>query len=130
MTTFRVWTSAELAAAVFDPVPVVPDIPEPNKPEPPHDAPVTMWGGETVSVERAYQILDKMECKPDPIRHRWGDWIITDFGVECLSDPYFIPWSRMGEEWVQHLCEKNWPVHEDVQNVFAKARSMPEAQRR
>ena len=128
--TLHLRTLAELAAMSFDPPEIVRDIPAPNKPETPHNAPVKMWFGETVSVERAYEILDGMGDKPDAIRHRWGDWIITNFGVECLSNPYYVEWARIGEDWVQHLCEKNWPDHSDVQNVFAKARSMPEGGRK
>ena len=125
----KTFSCAELAAMDL-PLPVhVPDIPSPNKAETPRDHPVKMWSGEVVSVNRAYDILEVWGGRPDPILHRWGDWIITSFGVECLSHPYWITWERMSEEWVDHLCEKNWPVHSDVQNVFAMARMMPEAKR-
>ncbi len=58
--------------------------------ETPLDAPVTMWSGEIVTVDRAIEILDACGGKPDTIRHRYGDWVTTDYGVECLSHVYSI----------------------------------------
>ncbi len=96
--------------------------------ETPHDTPVRMWHDGIVPVDEARRQAGDDEQPVDLTLHRFGDWTITMFGVECLSHPYSIEWSRVNEpNWIDHLTEKTWVVRADVELIFRLARSMPQA---
>ena len=96
---------------------------EPDNMQTPHDAPVKCYDGVTRTVQEWREFLG--EDAPGQILHRFGQWIITDYGVEALGDPYWIEWDRVEEpDWVEHLCAKNWVHRPDVEAVFAQARTM------
>tara|TARA_B110000503_G_C6980544_1_gene343028 strand:- start:239 stop:547 length:309 start_codon:yes stop_codon:yes gene_type:complete len=44
-----------------------------------------------------------------PVIMRFGDWVITDYGIECLSVPYRFTKNRVHEkDWIQHMEKKSW----------------------
>ena len=86
------------------------------------DAPVTMWDGVTRSLEACLEVLDEAGCRPGQILWRFGDWAVTDDGVECLSHPYFIEKGGLGEDWEDHLAGKTWPNMPDVCKALGRAR--------
>ena len=44
-----------------------------------------------------------------PILKRFGEWVVTTEGVECLTSRYFIAKDRFDEnDWVPHMREKTW----------------------
>jgi hypothetical protein len=79
----------------------------------PIDAPVQMWcmpDGHLVSGTEAMRTLAE-EGEPDAVVRRFGDWVVTSYGLQCISRHYEIAASRLWEnDWVRHLAEKNWPV--------------------
>lgn len=60
-----------------------------------------------------------------PVLARFGQWAVTLYGVECLSEPYWIEWDRVNDpDWLDHMRRKRWVVMAD----FAAA--LDEAKRR
>ena len=46
-----------------------------------------------------------------PVVNRFGAWVVTTYGIECLDRYYPIELSRVNESgWIRHMSEKNW-VH-------------------
>lgn len=44
-----------------------------------------------------------------PVVKRFGDWVVTTYGIECLKIYYPIELSRVNEsDWVRHMSEKEW----------------------
>ena len=44
-----------------------------------------------------------------PIVKRFGAWVVTTYGIECLESYYPIEFSRVNEsDWVPHMREKEW----------------------
>lgn len=56
------------------------------------------------------QILEsKRMFEIDDILQVIGIWCLTEYGLECLTVYYPIPWQRLWEpDWVRHLEEKTW----------------------
>jgi hypothetical protein len=81
----------------------------------PIDAPVQMWChplGETVTGSEAMSLLSDTDTDDDfgKVICRFGDWVVTSHGMECLSRYYSIDAGRLYEcNWVRHMSEKNWP---------------------
>lgn len=51
-----------------------------------------------------------------------GDWVVTDYGIECASISYRISKDRFNEtDWVDHVGEKTWVVKADFEVVYKKA---------
>ena len=46
-----------------------------------------------------------------PIIKRFGIWVVTTYGLECLWQYYPIEKSRLNELWISHMAGKRW-VHE------------------
>ncbi|HHG3503033.1 TPA: hypothetical protein ACPVZF_000285 [Vibrio parahaemolyticus] len=50
------------------------------------------------------------------------DWVVTTYGLECTSEPYPIPKSRLKEDdWVDHVGCKSWVIKSDFEAAFKKA---------
>lgn len=50
-------------------------------------------------------------------------WVVTDYGLECLTQYYVIPKHRLHEaDWKQHICEKSWSVCSDFSRALDTAR--------
>jgi TIR domain len=44
-----------------------------------------------------------------PVVKRFGDWVVTTYGIECLKIYYPIELSRVNKsDWVRHMSEKEW----------------------
>src|SRR5882724_1270086 len=44
-----------------------------------------------------------------PIVKRFGAWVVTTYGIECLQNYYPIEFSRVNEsDWVRHMSGKVW----------------------
>ncbi|MGR6858978.1 hypothetical protein ACU5EH_00770 [Aliivibrio salmonicida] len=55
----------------------------------------------------------------------YGDWHVTDLGVECSYTPYYIDKSRLKEmDWVAQVCEKTWVVKGDFNAAYDHAVSI------
>ena len=91
--------------------------------ETPIDAPVTMRDGRTVPVGEARRVYGD-----NSVLHRFGNWIITTFGIECLNRPFGVPWRVVTDpHWVEHWVGKVGVVRRDVEAAFKLAATMPQA---
>ena len=49
----------------------------------------------------------------------FGDWVVTDYGIECTYTYYFIAKERLHEpDWIHHVCQKPWVNQVDFKNAF------------
>jgi hypothetical protein len=52
----------------------------------------------------------------------FGDWVVTEYGIECTYIYYFIAKERLHEsDWIYHVCEKTWVNKVDFENAFNHA---------
>ena len=51
----------------------------------------------------------------------FGDWAVTDYGLECLATYYPIHRSRLNENWIEHMAEKDWIEMEDFSRALTWA---------
>jgi len=86
------------------------------------EATVTTFHGEVISVDEAVYRFDI-----SPIIERFGTWVVTTFGVECLSTQYAIEFHRVNElDWITHMQIKKWVVIDDFVNALYYARELQE----
>lgn len=84
---------------------------------------VVMWTGERVSLTRAKEIISNFGGNVGEIYKRFGDWCVTDTGVDCLSHPYWVEVDRLHEDdWVRHMAEKCWVNIADFSMALESAR--------
>lgn len=58
-------------------------------------------------------------------RDRFGNWFVTDDGLECIAPPYVIGRDRIGEpDWFRHLCTKHWTQPHHVACALMAAREL------
>lgn len=75
-----------------------------------------------MSVEQAREWFDV-----HPILERFGAWVVTTYGVECLATHYAIELSRVFEmDWMSHMRLKTWPDLLDFENALDSARQLAE----
>jgi len=117
----RIYSMGELLKMEFPPLPCASDF-TPTAEQTPLAAPVTMWSGETVTLDHALAIMAALDSPLDAILARFGDWVATEFGCECLSCPYFIPVDRFNEDWPNHMIEKSWVNPSDFLAAFRFAK--------
>lgn len=80
--------------------------------------PVRLLSGRTVSVEDARRINDV-----DPILERFGTWVVTEYGLECLTVHYAVEKRRLREtDWLDHMIHKTWVVAYDFSDALTAAR--------
>lgn len=55
---------------------------------------------------------------------QFGEWVVTPFGVECLTQAYQIQWDSLtdsvtdDEYWLRHLAKKDWVnLHDFIEAV-------------
>jgi len=83
---------------------------------------VTTVHGEIISMEEAVRRFEI-----SPIIKRFGTWVVTTFGVECLSISYPVQFHRVNEtDWASHLETKKWVVLEDFVKALRYARELQE----
>jgi hypothetical protein len=60
-----------------------------------------------------------------PIVKRFGAWVVTTYGIECLKFYYPIDFSRVDEnDWIQHMSEKEWVNLGDFTAALAHAKHL------
>jgi len=60
-----------------------------------------------------------------PVVKRFGAWVVTTYGIECLETYYPIEISRVHElDWVSHMREKNWVKIQDFGAALEYARDL------
>ena len=52
----------------------------------------------------------------------FGDWAVTDYGVESLGPFYPIHRSRLCEDWDSHMDGKDWVEMEDFRAALSFGR--------
>jgi len=57
------------------------------------------------------------------IIQRFGQWVVTDFGLECLYNYYPIQKERINEDWLSHLSDKNWVNMEEFEAAYLFAKN-------
>jgi hypothetical protein len=68
-------------------------------------------------LKRRYAVQGK-------VLKRFGTWAVTTYGLECLTDPYWIEAARLSEPyWSQHMANKTWVLVEDFEPALAAARA-------
>lgn len=77
------------------------------------------WG--TVPYVEA---LRRSDISKKDVVKRFGTWVVTKYGVECLAHYYPIEAKRLcegdgGYTWARHMAEKNWPIMEDFMHAWA-----------
>jgi hypothetical protein len=59
-----------------------------------------------------------------PIKRQFGQWAVTTYGLECLTDQYAIEKSRLFEsDWERHMSEKAWVLMDDFVAAIQAARA-------
>jgi len=55
---------------------------------------------------------------------QFGEWVVTPFGVECLTNAYQIQWDSLtdsvtdDEYWLRHLAKRDWVnLHDFIEAV-------------
>lgn len=77
-------------------------------------------GDEHVSI---VELATQMEL--DTILKRFGDWVITTEGIDCLTKSYFIPKDKLDEEnWLDDLSERFWVNKGDFELAFYSAKDL------
>ena len=88
----------------------------------PSEENITTFHGEIITIDEA---IRRFEISP--IIQRFGTWVVTTFGLECLSTYYAIEFHRVNEtDWVEHLETKKWVVLEDFIRALHYARELQE----
>lgn len=58
-----------------------------------------------------------------PVLERYGSWVVTLYGVECLTIPYWVEFDRVNEpDWEEHMAGKRWCDLFDFGAALASAR--------
>lgn len=56
---------------------------------------------------------------------RFGAWVVTTYGVECLDHYYPIEFSRVNEsDWIPHVRQKTWVRISEFANALDYAKSL------
>lgn len=60
-----------------------------------------------------------------PVVKRFGAWVVTTYGIECLDHYYPIETSRVNEtDWVDHMSEKTWVTIPDFAAALDYAKQL------
>ena len=92
------------------------------KPEIDLNVRLTSFQGRTRTVKEWMKAQEITE-----VYSRYGDWIISDYGLECLTTNYAIEASRLWEGdgsygWERHMGETVWVNPGDFLEALAAAR--------
>ncbi len=67
------------------------------------------------------EAIKYFEIFPVVLRH--GQWVVTEYGIECLVTPYSISKQRLNElDWISQLREKTWVNLDEFKSAFEAAR--------
>lgn len=59
---------------------------------------------------------------------QFGEWAVTEFGIECLTHPYEIQWDAItdsvidDEYWLRNLAKKDWVKLDDFAEALRHGR--------
>jgi hypothetical protein len=68
----------------------------------------------SITVEQAM-----LESAIKSFIQRFGVWVITDFGLECLVTPYSIKASDLfNYDWLSHMKDKRWVNIDDFTHAY------------
>lgn len=85
-----------------------------------HEQPVITIHKEVIDLDEA---IKRFEISP--IIKRFGTWVVSTYGVECLSAPYRFPFNRVDEpDWLQHMKEKRWVILDDLHDALSFAQEL------
>lgn len=82
----------------------------------------------TDSFGRTRTVSEWMEIQEiTEVYSRVGDWAVTPYGLECLTQYYPIEGCRLWEKdgfygWPRHMSEKRWVNIADFREAFDAAR--------
>jgi hypothetical protein len=78
------------------------------------------YDGRITVQNRDYSIAELATARElPPILKRFGDWVITPEGIDCLTTQYFVAKDRFDEsDWIPHMQEKTWVNMGDFTNAL------------
>ena len=97
-----------------------------------HESVKSAWGRGLVSYQEA---LKRVDIKPLDVVWRFGTWVVTGYGLECISNYYPIEAKRLWQTdehypWTRHMEEKLWVNMPDFLAAFEYAREYHKAKRK
>lgn len=61
----------------------------------------------------------------DTIIKRFGDWVVTTKGIDCLTKSCFIPKEKIDEErWVEKMNDEWWVNSGDFELIYYSAKDL------
>lgn len=54
----------------------------------------------------------------------FGDWVVTNEGIECLQRAYFIDMSIYHDSWIEHVKDQKGVVIKDFEAAVAFAKAL------
>ena len=86
------------------------------------DSPVKTWLHGEVSYAKALHLA---KVRQADVVARFGTWVVTKYGLECLATHYAIEKGRLWENesypWPRHMAKKVWTNMEDFLAAFEYA---------
>lgn len=62
-----------------------------------------------------------------PILFRFGDWVVSPEGVDCLTQEYTVTKERLSEnDWIRHMSEKTWVNIDDFRQALFRTQDLVE----
>lgn len=81
---------------------------------------VILANSSVITVEESIHKFDV-----SPIIKRFGTWVVTTYGVECLSTHYPIEIERVYEQdWLDHMRRKTWTNMVDFEEALSYAQEL------
>jgi hypothetical protein len=69
------------------------------------------------------EIATKLEL--DTILKRFGDWVVTTKGIDCLTKSFFISKENIDQEqWVEKMSDEWWVNTGDFELIYYSAKDL------
>lgn len=79
---------------------------------------IRTFHGEWITVRHAVE-----RFKIHPVLERYGEWAVTDYGLECLTHRYVIPKEMLNDQdWIGHMSAKSGIGMMDFRRALAAAK--------
>jgi hypothetical protein len=88
-------------------------------------SPLVAYAATEIDAPPKYYATNVVRCRGDKLsRVLWQgwEWSVTVYGVECRDGSYSIPAFRLGENWVEHMADKEWVDLVDFSEALRIAR--------
>ncbi|MFH1882801.1 MAG: hypothetical protein ABIL62_08845 [Planctomycetota bacterium] len=84
------------------------------------------YEGNVTINEKTMTIIEVATLKElPPIFMRYGDWVITPEGLDCLTIDYTVEKDRLNEpDWINHMSAKSWVNMDDFRRALSTAKDM------